>query len=885
MIGTSLGHYRILDKLGAGGMGEVYRARDTRLGRDVALKVLPEVFSKDADRMARFEREAQVLASLNHPNIAALYGLEESGGVRALVMELVEGPTVAQRIEAGPVPIEEALPIARQIAEALEYAHDRGIIHRDLKPANVKLTPEGAVKVLDFGLAKALDDDPGASDLRNSPTLSLAATRAGVILGTAAYMSPEQARGSGADRRADVWAFGAVLYEMLVGAQPFRGDTVSDVLASVLKFEPEWEKLPGGTPAGIRKLLERCLTKDRRQRLQAIGEARIAIERVGEGDRFDSMPARGPAAAQGGRPTGWVVVGLVTVAAGVGMWWMRAPAPVARPVVHLSAPVPQLAGNVGIALSPDGSRLAYSAGSPPRLHVRMLDQLEGKPIAGTEDGRDPFFSPEGQWLGFYQQGKWKKVQVVGGAAITLCDGSTSSNGVGATWGADGTIVFGALSQGLSRVSAAGGASQAVTKLDQKRGDRAHRWPQILPGGKAVLFAAGQAAFDDAKIVALSLQDGQERVLVEGGSVPRYVATGHIVYWRSGSLFAVPFDVKRLQVTGSAVPVLEGVQGAAGSGQAKYSVSEAGSLVYVPGSTQQEARNLVWVDRQGKAQPIPAPPNPYLDARLSPEGQRVAVTIGGERFGIWVWDLPRGTLTKLTFQGSSTAPVWTPDGKRVTFATVEGGKRTIGWTLADGSGQPETLAQVGGWPSSWSPDGKLLAFSGGEPAQTDIFLLPLPNGRGSEKARRFLQTPHLERDAMFSPDGRWIAYTSFESGPPQVYVRPAAGDAGGKWLISTGAGFSPRWASGGRELFYGATGGKIMVVAVEPGPAFRPGTPKELFTYASFVAAGSGGYDVSADGKRFLMIASGAGEQASAAPEIHFVLEWFEEVRRRVRAGG
>jgi len=419
--------------------------------------------------------------------------------------------------------------------------------------------------------------------------------------------------------------------------------------------------LPEATPANLRRLLDRCLEKDVKRRLRDIGEARMILE---EPDRSLTVAAQKPAPPPAPARRAWIpwaVAGLATVLAALAGWMLlRVPQPAARPVVHLTAPVPQMAGTGGIALAPDGSRLAYLAGSPPRLHVRMLDQLEGKPIAGTESAQDPFFSPDGQWLGFFQQGKWKKVQVIGGATITLCDGSASSAGVGASWGPDGTIVFGSLSQGLSRVSAAGGTPQAVTTLDPKRGDRAHRYPQILPGGEAVLFAAGQTVFDDAKIVALSLKTGQQRVLVDGGTSPRYAhtgpaaakpGTGHIIYWRSGSLFAVPFHLGRLELAGSPVPVLEGVQGMASNGAAHYSVSDVGSLVYVPGGTQQEARNLIWVDRQGKAQPIPAPPHPYLDARLSPEGQRVAVTIGADRFSIWVWDLVRGTMTKLTFQGS------------------------------------------------------------------------------------------------------------------------------------------------------------------------------------------------------------------------------------------
>jgi len=814
------------------------------------------------------------------------------------VLEYVPGQTLQ-----GPLPVENAIEVASQIMAALEEAHSKGIVHRDLKPANVKITPEGKVKVLDFGLAKAFSGEAAEGDPAHSPTLSALATRLGTILGTASYMSPEQARGRPFDKRTDVWSFGCVLYELLTGRQAFSGDNVTDILAAVVGRDPDWTKLPAETPRVVVRLLRLCLEKDPARRLRDIGDAWIASD-----EQPAAAPPPPPAPKRAWIP--WALLALVTGAAAAGLWLMRAPAPTPRPVVHFTAAMPQLTRFSSIALSPDGSRLAYSAGAPSRLHVRLMDQLEGKPIPGTENGIHPVFSPDGQWLGFLQDNKWKKVQVVGGATITLCDASSSGGVGGADWGPDGTIIFGTETQGLSKVSAAGGEPQAVTTLDSKRGDRAHRWPQFLPGGQAVLFAAGSAAFDDARIVALALKTGQQRVLIEGGTFPRYAPTGpaggpsgpgkrgagHIVYWRSGSLFAVPFDAGRLELTGSPVPILEGVRGATTNGLAVYSFSDAGGLVYqAGGSSGGQQRQLAWVDRQGKATPIPAPPHPYVEVRLSPEGQRSAVGIvggSGAAADIWVYDLPRGTLTRLTFQGGNYAPVWTPDGKRVTFLNLDAGKRTLAWTLADGSGPPETLLQTErARPTSWSPDGKLLAFDDGVASQSDILLLARPDG-GTPSApapRPFLKTQHDEGGAMFSPDARWIAYTSRESGQPQVYVRPAApgpgGVPGGKWQVSTDGGSHPRWTAGGRELVYRLPD-RLMAVAIEPGSTFRAGTPKELFRYVfrQFLGGAAAAYDASADGKRFVVIQSSA-EPSAATSEVHFVLEWFEDLRRRVRAGG
>ncbi len=900
MTGKSLGHYQVTEKLGSGGMGEVYRARDTRLNRDVALKFLPAQFAQDPERLARFEREAQLLAQLNHQNIAAIHGFEQDRQecLSYLVLEYVPGEAIH-----GPLPVEEAMEIAAQIMAALEEAHGKGIVHRDLKPPNIKITPDGKVKVLDFGLAKALADE-GASEVSpHSPTLSALATRMGTILGTAAYMSPEQARGKKLDKRTDVWSFGCVLYELLTGQQAFGGETVSDCIMAILGREPDWSKLPPETPQNVRRLLKLCLEKDPSRRLRDIGDAWIARTEQPAATPPRPLPPSPP------RILPWAAAALFALAAGVAIWTaLRAPAPPFRPVTRLSLPVPARAPAGFLpALSPDGTLLAFTAGKNSQIHIRQMNEFEAKPLPGTESSFGHFFSPDGRWLAFHsrQERKLKKVPVIGGTALALCDiEAGASGGLGGSWGADGAIIVPlAPSAGLSRVSAAGGKPEPLTKPDQKGGENSHRWPQILPGGQAVIFTAGtRFAFDDARIMLLSLKTGEQRVLVEGAAQARYVPTnglasreGHLVYWRAGSLFAVPFNLKTMQVTGQAAPILEGVSGLSSSGLAEFSFSDTGALVYAPGSARTAAtRPMVWVDRQGKAEPIPAPQHPYAYPRLSPDGQRIAVFIGAptpdQPSDAWVYDLARGTLARLTFQGRNVFPIWTPDGKRVTFLSIVQGKNGIAWTPADGSGAAETLAPVtqDGRPWSWSPDGKMLLYSAGTAGARNMWVLPL---EGQRKPAPYIDTQFSVQYAQFSPDGRWVAYMSTESPPPQVYVQAAPGPDGkprtaGKWQVSTTGGLDPRWARSGRELFYRsrAAGGQVMAVEIEPGPNFRAGVPKPLFEDRYAVQS----WDVSADGKRFLMIRMGAGgeEETSAAStaQLHVVLEWFDEIKRRMAAG-
>jgi serine/threonine-protein kinase len=779
MQGQTIAHYRITDKIGQGGMGEVYRATDTKLNRDVAVKVLPESFAEDRDRMARFSREAQVLASLNHPNIASIHGLEEYEGKRALVMELVEGETLADRLRQGPLPLEEALTIAKQTAEALEEAHENGFIHRDLKPANVKITPKGVVKVLDFGLAKALDGEAGSGsspDLSQSPTLSAAATAAGMIMGTAAYMSPEQARGQAVDRRADIWSFGVVLYEMLSGKQTFTGDTVSDVLAAVLRSDIDLSSLTDVPPA-IRQLLRRCLTRDRKHRLQSIGDARIAIEEYLENpDAAAEEEVRPAAVAEQPawrRAIPWAAAGVMAAAFAIALWllWPAAPPSPMRLNVEMS---PALWSDNGASavLSPDGARMVYTVGTgvDTRLYIRSLDQLEGIPLSGTEGGYHPFFSPDGQWVGFVTSTELKKVSVSGGAPLTLC---SANRGRGGSWGPNDEIVFApSPSSGLSRVAAAGGEPEALTVLDKEKGDVTHRWPQVLPGGNAVLFTSAVAESDGFNIEVVDVETSERKVIQRGGSYARYAPSGHLVYVREGTMFAAPFDLDALEMTGSPAPVLEGVK-AAGSGAAQFDFSETGLVVYLTGSLRRRYP-IVWVDRQGNTTPLWEEEQEYSTPRFSPDGSLLAVDAEGTAGrDVWVYDLNRGVPTRLTFgEGNDDTPVWSPDGEYIFFSsTGSGGVPNLYRKRADGSGEEERLTDSNNiqYPSSISPDGRFLAYHEvNAESDWDLWLLPL---EGNQEPELFLRTPFGELEAEFSPNGRWIAYQSAESGTTEIYVRP------------------------------------------------------------------------------------------------------------------
>jgi Tol biopolymer transport system component len=892
MLAQTIAHYRIQSKIGAGGMGEVYRATDSRLGRDVALKVLPEAFARDAERMVRFEREAKVLASLNHPNIASIYGLEESNGVRALVLELVEGPTLADRIKQGPIPLDEALPMAKQIAEALEFAHERGIIHRDLKPSNVKLTPDGQVKVLDFGLAKALEGETSEEELLNSPTLSALATRAGVLLGTAAYMSPEQARGKRVDRRADVWAFGCVLYEMLTGQGPFSGETTSDILACVIRAEPDWPAIPDSVPARIRELLYRCLRKDPRKRLQAIGDARITMEEVlsdapQEAGAPQAQTVAGPVWL---RVLPWAAGVVLALGVGVAVWELR-PRSDPAPIMQFSFGAPAgdslvfKNGNVPMAISPDGTAIVFMVrhNATSQLYLRRLDRLEAVPLKGTDDGLNPFFSQDGQWIAFFAAGKLKKMSVLGGTPVTLSDAPLSRGG---TWTLDNSIIFAPTSSSaLMRVSAAGGIPQPFTKLDSSKGERVHRWPKALPGGKAVLFNVGDAAgnFYDVPICLALLKTGEVKTLPLRGTNVRYVP-GYLVFTRGETLYAAPFDLERLEVTGSPFPTAEVLTSPIGA--ASYSVSESGSLAYVPAGAS--IGKLVWVDAKGATEVPGLPTRDYYNrVQISPDGKRIVVVIleGGPRH-IWVYDIVRGSLTRLTFGDSDNAsPAWSPDGQRIVFARLKEGSSSIVAKPADGSGSEEILLpgqKSAIVPSSWSPDGKLLGYSQiGSSGKWEIGVLPLG---GERKPQILLASNQFDQlFPIFSPDGKYLAYTSNESSRFEVYVIPF-GQGRGRWQISTSGGTNPVWARSGKQLFYRESSGNIMGVDLTTQSVFNASTPRVIVpsSVTAPLSNGVDNYDVSPDGRRFLVHQQ--NREAGQSLQINVILNWSEELRRLNPAG-
>jgi Tol biopolymer transport system component len=870
--GKRLGPYEVLSAIGAGGMGEVYRARDTKLERDVAIKVLPSNFVNDPERLARFQREARMLAALNHTNIATIYGLEQSGGVTCLVMELVPGETLAERVKAGPLPVDEALKIAAQIAEALEAAHEKSIIHRDLKPANVKVTPEGKVKVLDFGLAKAFEGDAAIEDMSNSPTLSRAATMQGVILGTASYMSPEQARGKAVDKRTDLWAFGCVLYELLTGKQAFHGEDITDILAAVVRAEPDWIKLPPSTPTKIGDLLRRCLQKDKSLRMRDAGDARIEIQEA------LSHPDSSEQNAGATSVVGWrqaamgALMAVVLLSIGSVAVWNLKPTPVkvvTRTVINLP-PGDQLAvpDYPEIALSPDGSQLAYVAvrGNSRQIYLRPMDSFDARAVAGTEGANAPFFSPDGQSLGFFAQGKLKRLSVSGGAVQTLGDSTVPG---GASWGNRGSIVFGnAIGVPLRQVPDNGGVPRAPGPI--QNGETVNLLPDFLPDGETVIFGVGSIIAP--RIAAVSTRTGKRTDLVSDAVDPKYATSGHLLFVHEGTLMAAPFDASRISVTGTAVPVVENVMEVPFTTVAQYSVSANGSLAYVPGGIQ-GGRRLVWVSRNGMEQELATPPRAYDSPRISPDGKRIAVSIAGQ---IWLCDVSRNTLTRFTFDGSANnRPVWTPDGKHIAFYSNKEGILNLFWQLADGTGGLERLIssptlQV---PQSFSPEGQWLAFQNIDPdTLTDIWVLRMSD----RKAQPFLRTPFIEGDPRFSPDGNWLAYVSDESGRFEVYVQPFPGP-GGKRQISTEGGSEPAWNPNGKELFY-RSGDAMMAVDVATKPTFALGNPRMLFA-GQYVPAPVPitNYDVSQDGQRFLMVKP----EEKVISQINIVQNWFEELKQKV----
>ena len=913
---TSLGPYRIERFLAAGGMGEVYCAHDTKLGRQVAIKILPDSFTHDGERLARFRREAQVLAALNHPHIGAIYGLEEANGRQFLVLELVHGETLADRLTRGRLAVDDSLAIARQIADALESAHEKGIVHRDLKPSNVALTHDGTVKVLDFGLAKMTDGDDGSSVDRTITSPGIG-TAVGVILGTTAYMSPEQARGRTADKRSDIWAFGCVLYEMLTGQRAFGpstgsgpsraqsrdgGDEVSDTLAAVLRGEPDWSAVPAGVPQYVRTLLRQCLEKNRSARIADVAAVRFVLA---HGPALESTPGTLGAASKVTAPS-WPHVLPWTVAATsaialvlvLGFWppWRRNPAPAP---MHMSVEL----GNgvwladtelgVGTTLSPDGSIIAFagrtSATARSQLYVRRLDQLQAVPLAGTDDAESPFFSPDGKWIAFFAGGKLKKIAVTGGASVTLCDALA---GRGGTWGVDGTIVFSpgvSLATRLLRVSSTGGTPAAVAPgSDTPQA----RWPQVLPGGQAVLLTSSRtvADFNDAELVVQPLSGGVPKVVHRGGFYGRYLPSGHLVYVHAGSLWAAPFDLDRLAVTGAPVLVIEGVTSNAANGGAQVAVSANGTLVYLPGG-QTSGVPIHWMDRDGKTTPLRSPPANWTALQFAPDRRRLALQINmvGAGADIWMYEWERDLFTRLIPDpGNHANPVWTPDGSRIVFGSTPANQGTLNlyWRRADGVGDAQRLTDspYGHVPTSWHPSGRLLAFTELNAENNfDLLILPMEGDENAGwrpgKPTVFLKTPFDERNPMFSPDGRWIAYQSNESGGNEVYVQPYPGP-GGKWQISTGGGVFPTWSRTARELFFGTSTQQIMMTSYEvEGSAFRAEKP-QLWSDARYKPRGPfRPFDLHPDGKRFALAPAAPAPDGATQDHVTVIFNVFEELRR------
>ncbi|MGB8960039.1 MAG: protein kinase [Candidatus Aminicenantales bacterium] len=899
------GKYRIIDEIGRGGMGVVYRGEDTTLGREVAIKVLPENLTGDPERLARFEREAKILASLNQPNIATIFGFEEADGTRFLVMELVEGETLAERISRGPLPWEEARKVCLQIAEGVEAAHEKGIIHRDLKPSNVKLTPDGKVKVLDFGLAKAFREETAASDLSKSPTITEKMTEPGVILGTAAYMSPEQAKGRPVDKRTDIWAFGCILYECLTGKGAFQGPTVTETIAAILRSEPDWGSLPADTPVSVRAVLRRCFQKEPKERLRDIGDARFEIEApTGYSSESAAVPRRFPLV--------WMAtVSAIVLIAGIiiGRLLTR-PSQPASPLSVVTSTIRLEPGHwlegmrgemerptrTAMTISNDGRFVVYSAieenpgpQAKPRLYLRRMDQSEAKSIAGTEGGDDPFLSPDNRWVGFWADGKLKKVSVDGGVPITLCD--LPAWFYGANWGRDGIVFADKYDTGLSIVSAEGGKPEILTKLDPKREEYSHRLPSWLPNGKAVLFTVMRHEWDSQPCLALLRLDTHDwRVLLPDAADARYVPTGHLVFLRQGTLMAVRFDLARMEIVGQPVELVENVMQAFASssfightGAGQFGISDTGSLIYIAGGIVPATMDsLVWVDHKGSAQPVMASQSSLFAPRLSPDGQRIAYIDWGQECRLSVYDLGRGTNDRLTGEGRVYYTTWSPDGKRLLFSWHKSLRSNLYWQPSDGSSPMErlTTSEYDQRPGSWSLDGKTVALvekpvAGG---QWDIAMMDVPSGRVTP----FLNSQFDEQCPEFSPDGRWIAYSSDESKREEVYVRPFPGP-GVKYLVSSEGGREPVWARNGKQLFY-RWGDQMWVVDVRTEGGFAASKPRLLFEKPGY---SSGfpirAYDLSPDDQRFLMVKEGQ-RKSTPVTEMTLVQNWFEELKRLAPTG-
>jgi Tol biopolymer transport system component len=874
--GTRIGTYEIIDAIGAGGMGEVYRARDTKLRREIAIKILPEMFASDAGRVARFQREAELLATLNHPHIAAIYGTDDSSGVLALVLELIEGETLAERIERGALPLDDALAIARQLVDALEAAHDRGIVHRDLKPANIKVTPDGSVKVLDFGLAKIAEaggvagSGSGGAPLSMSPTLSVHATGAGVILGTAAYMAPEQARGKPVDRRVDIWAFGCVLFEMLTGRQTFGGDTVSDAVAAILRGDVDWNALPEPMPPAIVRLLRRCLEKDPQKRLPHIGVARLEI---GEAlsDAPPARPSPPPVTFRRERVV-WLAVAAVLGSIAAALIVRTAqPPPDARPF-QLEVTTPPTPDAMSFAIAPDGEHLVFAAQSAgaQRLWVRSLESGAVRALAGTDDARNPFWSPDSRSIGFFARAKLKRIDLESGSIREL---TNAVNSFGGAWNRDDVIVFSGNATGpLMRVAASGGAVEPVTVLEP--GQLSHRTPSFLPDGRHFLFYATGPA--DARGVSVGQIDGgAARRLFDADSAAIYSAN-HLLYVRRSTMFAQPFDAARLNVGGQAIAIANDV--GTPPSAAPCSASDNGVITYRAGAIA-GLRQLAWLDRSGKELGLIGELMSTSSLALSPDDRWIAVSrsVDGNP-DIWLFDADRGRPLRLTSDPAiQISPIWSPDSSHVTFQSHQDGPGDLYGMPVSGSHDAPTLllreaeGSTGTFPNDWSPDGTVLLFQTFDRStRFDIWALPQ---HGDRKPFPVVRTQFDEKDAQFSPDGKWIAYSSDESGRMEVYAQRFPGP-GGKIAISTSGGAQARWRRDGRELFYLAPDSRLMAVPITfSREAIDPGAPVPLFAaHVGSVAQGIARpqFAVTADGQRFVL--NTLSDEANVSP-ITVVVNW------------
>jgi Tol biopolymer transport system component len=867
--GVRLGPYEITSQIGAGGMGEVYQALDANLGRQVAIKVMPDAFAADADRLARFDREARTLAALNHPNIAHIYGLERTEARVALVMELVEGETLAERISRGDLPVDEALAIARQIGEALSAAHAQGIVHRDLKPANVKVSRDGTVKVLDFGLAKALEPiTAGYSSLSMPPTItSPAMTQAGIVLGTAAYMSPEQARGKAVDRRTDIWAFGCVLYEMLTGKRAFEGDEVSDTFAAVLRGEPDWTAVPAALPPGIARLLRRCLEKDPKRRLHDIADAQILTEEIADARRATPNVRRRSWKSRAARAVAAVVVfaaGAAAALLAIRMTTQSATVRVERYELLTSPDGAFTTSPPGrnIALSPDGLQVVYPVQGAGgwQLALRRLDRLEQTILSGTQAGTSPVFSPDGAQIAFVSRRRLLRVPAGGGAVTHVTD--LSADLVGLSWDFPDTILFAETGKGLFRVAAAAGSKpERIAAPVEKKGELDYVSPQLLRGGEVLLFTVlpVEGTSFQSRIVARVLATGADTILVEGGGPGRYVPTGHLVYHQTGMLMAASFNVARLSI-GSSAPVQPAIQAkvtTVDGAAANFSVSADGSLIYVPGRTD-SMQHVIWVDRRGVRlgsltdERLLYPRYP----RLSPDGRRLVITTGPANEGnVWIYDLTGASQPlKLTFKGHNTQSVWSPTGTDIVFSSTMTGPRNLFRLPSDASRlEPERLTmspniQV---PQTWSPTGNDVLFREQNAGRAQLWRLPLTGNE--RKATLLFETDFTEDEASFSPNGKWIAYVTDQTGSSEVVVRPFPGP-GSPVRVSPGGGHDPVWSRDGRELFYQNDGRLMAAEIVTTDQTLRVKPPRQLFQggFVPYVSTTPRSFDVAADGK-FVMI--------------------------------